>query len=791
MFLKKKSTKTNSFNTLIVLYCYIIIIFFLMTELKPYLKFADAATQTWINEYSIAVLLISIKLFSFTTSVLTQLETLSQQYTGTRTCQYLDYIIHEAPEQLSLAANYLIKKSLQQTLKMGFYFFADFLLVIFNIIFFLLEIWFGTYACLFLSAVDTTVDVAVNASEAVISVANETVHAATTDLNEGLNGLSEVVNDVLEVFEKVESKIESIFSSSDEASTNTTLQNKIKKINLTISSLNNFYINSDINNKLEKLADEVPTFDELKNDTKNWLEKPFYYVADELKNQDFASLTTPLNNSISLKSCQVVISNSSSSSSSSTTSSSLNKSETWCDNTLVPEIKKIFKILISGLKNFKIAIIVVAIVLFFFFAMQECLREFLFWKKICRLNDLVGKKINFMNIREKDEIMIDREKEIALFSSESSSNNSNLSERRKQRNYNSRNQNLNKKKSLEITDIYLTTFQEWQLTLLEKIPFLQKILSYSIKEEEEELKEKGLYEFNKNSNKQLKYLKYNWFIKYVFSKRSSILFLISICGFIVCLIQYIIIHKLQNLLNSNNKKNGIDTVLSFDKNPELKAKLQLLFQGITKSFSDWQTNTNEYITAVETRGNNEVVIKKIEYISSEINSTATKIYNSLSSTINDTFFGTIFEKPLTSVMNCIIGNKLKSISEGASWVKKEFQIELPRISSNDTEEIYSALTETDTNNSTINYTTSYLNYTTTTNNSNNNSTNYVADKTLNKVITEISSIKKDIKEDINKIFDYYMSTIKYEFSIVMILFILWCCQFVIAYLLLKLRYKVI
>ncbi|KAL6929247.1 hypothetical protein ACO0SA_002587 [Hanseniaspora valbyensis] len=456
-----------------------------MTELKPYLKFADAATQTWINEYSIAVLLISVKLFSFTTSVLTQLETLSQH------------------------------------------------------------------------AVDTAVDVAVNASEAVISVANETVHAATTDLNEGLNGLSEVVNDVLEVFEKVESKIESIFSSSDEESTNTTLQNKIKKINLTISSLNNFYIDSDINNKLEKLANEVPTFDELKNDTKNWLEKPFYYVADELKNQDFASLTTPLNNSISLKSCQVVISNSSSS----TTSSSLNKSETC-----------------------------------------------------------------------------------------------------------------------------------------------------------------------------------------------------------------------------NDKKNGIDT---------LKVKLQLLFQGITKSFSDWQSNTNEYIAAVETRGNNEVVIKKIEYISSEINSTATKIYNSLSSTINDTFFGTIFEKPLTSVMNCIIGNKLKSISEGASWVKKEFQIELPRISSNDTEEIYSALTETDTNNSTINYTTSYLNYTTTTNNSNNNSTNYVADKTLNKVITEISSIKKDIKEDINKIFDYYMSTIKYEFSIVMILFILWCCQFVIAYLLLKLRYKVI
>lgn len=737
-----------------------------MPELKPYLVFKDVVTQIWINEYSIAIFLIAIKLFSFTSSLKHSLEALLITYTGKRTCQYIDYIIYDSPKELSQTANYLVKKTLESSLKVTFYFFADLLLIIFNILFFFLDLWLGTYACLFLTAVDTSVNVAANATESVIHVANVTLHGVADDLNEKLNGLSKVINSFEQIFNKVDNEIKFIFSAADQQTAYKNIQTNVNHINLTISSLNNFYIKSDINSKLNKLSDDVPNFEQIKNKSRNWLETPFNLVSNKMKNQNFSELVSPKNESIYLKPCQVLIPSNLIATNATSLKPIFNSSsniDNWCMTTLTPEVKNIFRHLITGLNKFSLAIIVVLITLFILSFLQEFYKEFLFWNKISKLNKKVRQKL------EKEIQMTDKEKEIEGQSTLLYNTNTKfkMSTFKGENIYKDscnikRINSYSKTNFFEITDLYLTTFQEWQLTIMEKLPFIKQFISNRVD----------------MSSNQTTYVKRNWFIKYVFSRKSSALFLVSICGGIVCLIQYAICCKLKQLLNDNHK-NGLKG-LDFNNNAEMKYKLHLLFNGIKSSFTTWQTNTNVYIENVESKANNEIVIEKIEYISSEVNKTALKIYDAISSTINSTFFGTVFETPLLGIMNCIIGNKLKSISQGAAWIKQEFQITLPRISEDDLKEIFQSMSM---ENISKKFNISSVNTSTY------SSSNELALSSLSKVTLEVDSLKSDLEDDLRKLFRYYASAIKTEFCIMAVLFTLWCLQIPAAFLILRFRYR--
>ncbi|XBW37389.1 hypothetical protein QEN19_002969 [Hanseniaspora menglaensis] len=708
-----------------------------MHQLKTYLTFTDNVTQIWINQYSIAILIIGIKLFSFTKNIIRDLDKIANNYTGNQTCLYIDYIIYEAPKELSVVANYMIKKSLQESLRISFYFFADFLLVVFNILFFMLELWFGTYACLFLTAADTVVDVAVNATEAVVSVANKTVHTAFKDLNKGLNDLTVIVDDVITIVDKVEDKIKKIFKANDLNKATTEVSNNIKKVNLTINSLNNFYINGNINSKLNKLANDTPTFEELKKKSKAWLETPFYAVADELKNQDFALLVTPNNSSNTLQPLQVNIN----STLNGTNSSLVAKSNSWCKTTLIPDIKALFKHCEYFLNKFVWIIVIVCIAAFILSLIPEFYKEFLFWKKMSKINILLNSRIT------------SQFPYVSRLVEESDSKNSFI------------------KKDIETTDIYMITFQDWKLQLLSKLPFFKNLLAHTSQDPR---------------SKSLSNIKWNWIIRYMFSTRSSILFLVAASGALVCLVQFLLITKIQNLLNQN-KSNPL-SALNINQNFELQEKMILLLNGIKQSFGEWQNNTNEYIGNVQVKGNNEVIVKKIDYIAGEINSTATKIYTAINSTISDAFSGTVFEKPLQGVMNCIIGNKLASIAKGAAWVKDEFQISLPRISTSDTVGIFGSL-KNELNDTTYNI--SALTSNETSVNISSDSFHQIALQSIIKVNSEIQTVKNEIEKDLQNLLKYYRQIVKTEVTIVGFLFALWAMQGVFATVLLKFHYNVL
>lgn len=700
-----------------------------MPELKPYLRFYDNLTQIYINQYTIGLVLIAIKLFLFTTSVENKLDTIEKSYTGTKTCLYLDYLLYESPKQISLAANYLIKKGLANSLKVFFVMIAESLIICSSIIYFILDIWLGTYVCLFTVAAEVTVDVATNATEAVINVSNKTIHAAAKDLNSGLNGLSEGIDELIELYDKIEEKVKKIFSSSS-STDQTNITNKVKHINLTIASLNDFYINPSINEKLKKLSGEVPDFTTLKNKTKHWIETPFSKVSTELKNQDFEKLTEPLNSSVSLKPYSLILPNNNN-----TNSSNVNYNTTsmkWCENDLVPEIKKFMNGSKKGLIIFKKIIIVLAIILLIASLVPELYKEFIFWKKMSRMKKNLEQKLKF----EKTSDIYTHQ----LFTDSSSYSSSNdikpINEKRKHVISESSDCNLGTK----VQDAYLMTFQDWQINLLSKIPFLRNLLTFNSDNM-----------LNKDNYIDIKKLKRNWTLKYMLSKRTSFLLLICLAGYLVCLIQYLVIHRIDMFINGKkHHKKELFAVLLKDQN------LKKVLNAIESSVGLWQDNTNNYIKGVEARGNNEVVIKKIDYIADKVNNTAMMMYADISDTIDKAFNNTVFDTPLKNLMNCIIGNKLLSISKGASWVKKEVQVDLPKISLDDAYSIFSS-----------------------------NSTGYEG-----KIRLEMNKMENELKADMNDVIHYYYKdVIKPEAILVSVLFLIYIIQYPISILILKFRYK--
>lgn len=705
-----------------------------MPELKPYLRFFDNLTQLYINQYTIGLVIIAIKLYLFTSSVENRLDTIEKTYTGSKTCLYLDYLLYESPKQISLAANYLIKKSLADSLKVFFIMISETLIICSSIIYFILDIWLGTYACLFTVAAEVTVDVATNATEAVIKVSNKTIHAAAKDLNSGLNGLSEGIDDLIEVYNKVEDKIKKIFSSSSSTDTSN-ITNKVKHINLTIASLNDFYINPSINDKLKKLSGEVPDFSTLKNKTKHWIETPFEKVSTELRSQNFDKLTEPLNSSVSLKPYQLILPNSND-----TSSLKVNYNSTsmkWCEKELVPEIKKFMKGSKEGLVIFKKVIIVLAIILFIASLVPEFYKEFFFWRKMSRMRNNLEEKLVV------DEDNTQRKQTNQLFTDSSSYSSSNLIKQNSEKfeeikEIHSQNDfNLGSK----VQDAYLMTFQDWQINLLSRIPLLKSFMTFNSNDL-----------LDKNNGLSMRKMKRNWTLKYMLSKRTSLLLLISLAGYLICLIQYLVIHRIDLFINNkDHKKKEIFNLLIKDN------KIKKVVKGIEESLGLWQNNTNNYIKGVEYRGNNEVVIKKIDYIADKVNKTAMMMYTDISDTIDKAFNKTVFDTPLKNLMNCVIGNKLLSISKGANWVKKEVHVDLPKISLSEAYSIFNSK----------------------------NSTGYEGT-----IKSEISGIEADLIKDINKVIHYYYKdVIKPEMILVSVLFGLYVIQYPVAKMILRYRYS--
>lgn len=182
---------------------------------------------------------------------------------------------------------------------------------------------------------------------------------------------------------------------------------------------------------------------------------------------------------------------------------------------------------------------------------------------------------------------------------------------------------------------------------------------------------KVLYYFNKWTNRNGGYKnKYNiyWLFSYVGSKHSKDLLTISLAGFFMVLLQFILLSGLKRGLADNN---GV-----MELNQRAGAQLS---KSVNQSTDIFIFNTNQFITTQQSQLNEEL-FGNIKSISQEFSDSIDTFVADLNKTVVEPFASTPFGPSVNSIVYCVVTRKLLMISNGLNWVQDHLSISLPLLS---------------------------------------------------------------------------------------------------------------
>ncbi|CDO92742.1 unnamed protein product [Kluyveromyces dobzhanskii CBS 2104] len=273
-------------------------------------------------------------------------------------CSTIDYyyskFANSSPHYMGLMGNFLIQKSMEQSVSLSLKSVSLLVSVSENVIDFMIDLWLGTWVCLVVSAIDGSVDVATNATESIIDLVNGTVRSVADEIDDGLSGLTTVVNKVL----SVASSVKDFLNGNDDGSD---IEDQVKKVNLTINGLRSLSIPSSIDDKLVKLSADTPDFDTVKNKTKQAIAVPFNIIRNEIKTINASKLVgdpryleVPPVNTSSAQICS--------------------------DNK--PEIEEVFVTIQKVFASCTIAILIISIFAALFLMMYKAWAEWRQWKRL-------------------------------------------------------------------------------------------------------------------------------------------------------------------------------------------------------------------------------------------------------------------------------------------------------------------------------------------------------------------------------------------------------------------------
>lgn len=263
---------------------------------RPYLNFKEKVTQIFLNPYTVVLLIFIIKLIFFLNSLINSLEQARENshllYNSVE--KYATNVV-SFPHYMTKASNYMIAKALKSA-NDGL---MNTLIMIMsaseNLIYFMVELSVGTYACLLMAAIDNTAMAALNATENVITVANDTLQVFAHELNDGLQDLTVAINEVVDTAEDTGDALKHLFGGgSSNKKKNNTITERLHHVNLTISNMQDWKIPGNINDKIEKLKDEIPDFTDVQDYTKKVIELPFKELTRQVnanKNRTFDANT--------------------------------------------------------------------------------------------------------------------------------------------------------------------------------------------------------------------------------------------------------------------------------------------------------------------------------------------------------------------------------------------------------------------------------------------------------------------------------------------------------------------
>ncbi|CCD25747.1 pheromone-regulated protein PRM1 NDAI_0F04290 [Naumovozyma dairenensis CBS 421] len=622
-----------------------------MAQLTTYLQLNDRLSQIWINKYTLVLLLAMVKLFFFSRSI--QNAMLSSQNYIISNCETIDSIYSKVtdntPHYLGIMGNYLLDKTMEETIKATLKTLSLLVYASEELLTFVIDLYLGTYACLAVSAIDGTVDVATNTTEKLIGVVNSTVVTLANDLDDGLDDISKFINKIIEAA----SKVENFFTGDDDEDNSSDGSDDIKKVNLTISAIRDLKIPSSINDKLEELSAKTPDFAEVKNKTKSLVSIPFEQVRKEIKS---VNATEIMANKSMLYVPPIVNDN--------------GLPNGICSSNK-PEIENFYKVLLHSLKITTIVLIVLMIVAAVVVLVPIAWNEYRLWSRLTNMKQQYLSKC-FNNSLNSDIYMSTTLEEDEEDDDDISSNRMKLKENPFLDDDKQTDKNL---EDYDVIASYQHCFNNWN----SKISFMvTKLLNVGTKNQ---------------IRSKTDQIKTEWIVAYITSERALCVLGIGLLALLVCIFQFIMIAILRKELNVSS-----GSMINNEKSSSLTNSSSV--DTMKNDMNIWTTQTNDYINYTETTINKEM-FGWIVTTTESINSTVVTMIDDIDSTLADIFNGTLLYSPMKTVVGCVIENKLYTVEKAMTWIHEKAELSLPRINGT---ELYRELQNTQYQNGTSNST---------------------------------------------------------------------------------------
>jgi hypothetical protein len=231
-------------------------------SVTPYLGLRARLSQLWFNRWTVLLILVLVRVLLLADSLDGNIG--DAKVKALSACTKVEDIgsaMASMPHYLSVGVNSLASDGITKTVSGMVQMLMIILTGVENLIFFIINMYVGTFVCLAVALIHGGLDVAVKVVEGATKVMNDAIGTITGQITDTIDDVQKVINDI-------PSKLTSFIG----------VDIDLPKIDISknLDDLKNIKVNSnDLVKDLVSLNTTIPTFDQVENFTKNAIGGPF------------------------------------------------------------------------------------------------------------------------------------------------------------------------------------------------------------------------------------------------------------------------------------------------------------------------------------------------------------------------------------------------------------------------------------------------------------------------------------------------------------------------------------
>ncbi|KAK3906158.1 hypothetical protein C8A05DRAFT_12091 [Staphylotrichum tortipilum] len=239
--------------------------------ITPYLGLRARLSQLWFNRWTILLILVLVRVIILTGSLNDNIDDAKTKALSACTkVEDIGSAMASMPHYLSVGVNSLASDGITKAVSGMVQILMMILTGVENLIFFIINMYVGTYACLVAALIHGGLDVSVKVVEGATKIMNDAIGTITGQITDNLGDVQKVINDI-------PGKITNFLGGLTDID--------LPKIDITknLDDLKNIKINSgDLVKDLVSINKTIPTFDQVENFTKNAIAVPFDLVKQQV-----------------------------------------------------------------------------------------------------------------------------------------------------------------------------------------------------------------------------------------------------------------------------------------------------------------------------------------------------------------------------------------------------------------------------------------------------------------------------------------------------------------------------